>query len=85
MAANKCKSGRKLILEMDKVRGRCYECVKEEVREPTKPRKDGGRRGKGFKQRPRNEIDFRFADFACSTLWRGYIDPGSESIAEGTG
>jgi hypothetical protein len=27
MAAKKCKCGRKLILEMDKVRGRCFECV----------------------------------------------------------
>ncbi len=46
MAAKKFKCGRKLILEMDKVRGRCYECVKEESRERTRPRKRGGKRGK---------------------------------------
>ena len=48
MAAQKCKCGRKLILEMDKVRGRCYECVKEENRERTRSRsrKGGGRRDK---------------------------------------
>ena len=34
MAANKCRCGRKLILEMDKVRGECFECVKEESRDP---------------------------------------------------
>ena len=44
MAAKKCKCGRRLILEMDKVRGRCYECVKEESQERTKPRKRGGKR-----------------------------------------
>jgi len=27
MAAKKCKCGRRLVLEMDKVRGRCYECL----------------------------------------------------------
>ena len=37
-SAKKCKCGRKLILEMDKVRGRCFECV----RERTRPRKRGG-------------------------------------------
>ena len=46
MAAKKCNCGRKLILEMDKVRGRCFECFKEESRERTRPKKGGGRRGK---------------------------------------
>ena len=33
MAAKKCKCGRKLVLEMDKLRGKCFQCVKEEDRE----------------------------------------------------
>ncbi len=44
MAAKKCKCGRRLVLEIDKVRGRCFECVREEGRERTRPRKDGGKR-----------------------------------------
>ena len=32
MAAEKCKYVRKLILEMGKVRGRCFQCVREESR-----------------------------------------------------
>ena len=35
-----------LVLEMDKVRGRCFECVKEESRERTRSRKDGVKRDK---------------------------------------
>ncbi len=51
MAAKKCKCGRKLILEMDKVRGRCFECVKEErdrerVERPWRGRKRGGKHDK---------------------------------------
>ncbi|MEO2015698.1 MAG: LamG domain-containing protein [Fuerstiella sp.] len=46
MAAKKCKCGRKLILEMDKVRGRCFECVKVDALERTRPRKRGGKRDK---------------------------------------
>ena len=43
MAAKKCKCGRRLILEMDKVRGRCHECVRKEIRERTKPRNHDGK------------------------------------------
>jgi hypothetical protein len=46
MTARKCGCGRKLILEMDKVRGRCFECFKEESRERTRSRKNGGKRDK---------------------------------------
>ena len=46
MAAKKCKCDKRLILDMDKVRGRCYECVREETRERMRPRKDGGTRDK---------------------------------------
>ena len=46
MAAKKCKCGRKLILYMDQMRGRCFQCVKEESRERTEPQKRGGRRDK---------------------------------------
>ena len=45
MAAKKCKCGRKLILEMDKVRGRGVQCVRVESRGRTSPRKRGGKRG----------------------------------------
>ena len=27
MTAKKCKCGKKLVLEMDKVRGRCFQCL----------------------------------------------------------
>ncbi len=46
MAAKKCKCGHKLVLEMDKVRGRCFQCVKEERRERTRQKKRGGKRDK---------------------------------------
>jgi hypothetical protein len=46
MAAKKCKCGRKLTLEMDKVRGRCFECVKEDRRERTRLQERGGKGGK---------------------------------------
>jgi hypothetical protein len=30
MAAKKCKCGRKVILETDRIRGRCFQCVKDQ-------------------------------------------------------
>jgi hypothetical protein len=56
MAAKKCKCGRKLILEMDKVRGRCFQCVEEErsrerLERPWRSRKRGfGKRDDGRKK-----------------------------------
>ena len=43
MAAKKCKCGRKLVLEMDKLRGKCFQCVKEEDRERMLQRRRGGK------------------------------------------
>ncbi len=47
MAAKKCKCGRKLVLEMDKVRGRCFECVGEERKANLARRRRGGKGGSG--------------------------------------
>jgi hypothetical protein len=47
MAAKKCKCGRKLVLEMDKVRGKCFHCATKEVRARTAHLGHGGKGGSG--------------------------------------
>lgn len=46
-AKKKCACGKKLVLEMDKVRGKCFQCVREEQRERTAGRRRGGKGGSG--------------------------------------